>query len=172
MTEIRSFRAVFDLERRIYRIDRLRLNPTGVPVRGVVYFLALAACTLLLGRLPLIDAIARVAPWYLREVALPAALAALFTLIAIEGRPFHLAALSLLRFAFGPREFSGMRPRRPRDRELLFDELVFVVDGSDARVRRLRYMGPGRVRVRARRSGRGRVVELERGARLEVCARP
>lgn len=171
MTEIRSFRAVFDLERRIYRIDRLRLNPTGVPVRGVVYFLALAACSLLLGRLPLIDAIARVAPWYLREVALPAALAALFTLIAIEGRPFHLAALSLLRFASGPREFSGMRSRRARDRELFFGELVFIADGSDAQVRRLRYTGPGRVRVRERRPGRGRVVELERGARLEVCTR-
>lgn len=170
MTEIRSFRAVFDLERRIYRIDRLRLNPTGVPVRGVVYFLALAACSLLLGRLPLIDVIARVAPWYLREVALPAALAALFTLIAIEGRPFHLAALSLLRFASGPREFSGMRSRRARDRELFFGELVFIADGSDA-MRRLRYTGPGRVRVRARRPGRGRVVELERGARLEVRAR-
>jgi hypothetical protein len=170
VTEIRSFRAVFDLERRIYRIDRLRLNPTGVPVRGVVYFLALAACSLLLGRLPLIDVIARVAPWYLREVALPAALAALFTLIAIEGRPFHLAALSLLRFASGPREFSGMRSRRARDRELFFGELVFIADGSDA-MRRLRYTGPGRVRVRARRPGRGRVVELERGARLEVRAR-
>ena len=37
--EIRSYRAVFDLERRIYRVDRLRLNPGGVPVRGVVYCL-------------------------------------------------------------------------------------------------------------------------------------
>jgi hypothetical protein len=34
--DIRSYRAVFDLERRIYRIDRLRLNPSGVPVRGVI----------------------------------------------------------------------------------------------------------------------------------------
>jgi hypothetical protein len=76
-----------------------------------------------------------------------------------------------LRFALGPRELSGLRPRRTRDRELLPGEMVFIVDGSDAHVRRLRYTGPGRVRVRARRPGRGRVVELERGARLEVCAR-
>ena len=41
--EIRSYRAVFDLERRIYRVDRMRLNPAGVPVRGIVYFLALLA---------------------------------------------------------------------------------------------------------------------------------
>jgi hypothetical protein len=175
MTEIRSFRTVFDLERRIYRIDRLRLNPSGVPVRGVLYFLALAACSLLSGRLPLVGVIARAAPWYLREVALPAALAALFTLIAIEGRPFHLAALALLRFALATRELSGLRPRRAADRRLLPNELVFIADGSDGRVRRLRYTGPGKVRVRARQPGsgpaRGRVVELKRGARMEVCAR-
>ncbi len=35
MMEIRSYRRVFDLERRIYQVDRLRLNPSGVPVRGV-----------------------------------------------------------------------------------------------------------------------------------------
>ena len=34
--EVRSYRTVFDLERRLYRIDRLRLNPGGVPVRGIV----------------------------------------------------------------------------------------------------------------------------------------
>ncbi len=43
MIEIRSYRAVFDLERRIYRVDQLRLNPGGIPVRGVVYFLAILA---------------------------------------------------------------------------------------------------------------------------------
>ena len=52
MMEIRSYRRVFDLERRIYRIDRLRLNPGGVPVRGVVYFLVAIVMALmgLLGR--------------------------------------------------------------------------------------------------------------------------
>ncbi|HEX3391633.1 MAG TPA: hypothetical protein VHS55_03645 [Solirubrobacteraceae bacterium] len=171
MTEIRSFRAVFDLERRIYRIDRLRLNPTGVPVRGVVYFLAVAACLLLVCRLPLLGAGASAAPWYLREVALPAGLAALFTLITIEGRPFHLAAFSLLRFALAARELSGLRPRGAADRWLLPGELVLLADGSDARPRRLRYTGPGRVRIRGRGPARGKVVVLERGARLKVGAR-
>ena len=53
MIEIRSYRAVFDLERRIYRVDQLRLNPGGIPVRGVVYFLAILAATLLASSLPL-----------------------------------------------------------------------------------------------------------------------
>ena len=38
---IRSYRRVFDLERRIYRVTRIRLNPGGIPIRGVVYLLAL-----------------------------------------------------------------------------------------------------------------------------------
>jgi hypothetical protein len=171
VVEIRSFRTVFDLERRIYRIDRLRLNPAGVPVRGVVYYLVLAVCAELLSRLPLLGAVAAAAPWYLRELALPGALAALFCLISIEGRPFHLAALALVRFAVAPREHSALRPRRECDRRLLPGELLVLVDGSEPRPRRLRYTGPGAVRVHGRTPGRGRVVELARGGRFEVAAR-
>jgi hypothetical protein len=171
MVEIRSYRRVFDLERRIYRIDRLRLNPTGVPVRGIVYFLALAACCLLAERLPLLGAVIAAVPWYLRDVGVPAGLAALFCLIAIEGRPFHLAAFALLRYGCRPRELSGLRARRSEDRQLLPGQLLFLPDGSDARVRRLRYRGPGAVRIRRRPPGRGQVVELARGGRLEVAAR-
>ncbi len=167
MVEIRSFRDVFDLERRIYRVDRLRLNPGGVPVRGVVYFLCLLAPALLAGQLPLLGALARALPWYLRDVAAPGALAALFTLIAIEGRPFHLAAAALLRYALAPHELSGLRPRRARDRELALGELIVLPDGSDARPRRLRYSGPGAVRI----ARRGQVIELARGGRLEVGGR-
>ncbi len=62
--EIRSYRAVFDLERRIYRVDRLRLNPGGVPVRGVVYFLALLATVLVVGRMPGLKTVMGALPWY------------------------------------------------------------------------------------------------------------
>ena len=50
--EIRSYRAVFDLERRLYRVDGLRLNPSGVPVRGIVALAALLATVLAAQRLP------------------------------------------------------------------------------------------------------------------------
>ena len=59
MTDVRSYRAVFDLERRIYRIDRLRLNPGGVPVRGVLYFLGLLVAGAVTARLPLLAALGR-----------------------------------------------------------------------------------------------------------------
>jgi hypothetical protein len=198
-TEIRSYRCVFDLERRLYRIDRLRLNPTGVPLRGIVYFLALLATALVVGALPLVGLPVRMLPWYIRDLGGPGALAALLTLIKVEGRPFHLAALALARYAAGPREFAGLRPRVDADRRWRLDELVVLADGSDSRLRRLRYTGPGAVLVGAAhvRSGwrggllgdlmrrpdislaalparprpqKGQVIALADGARLEVGA--
>jgi hypothetical protein len=151
-TEIRSYRAVFDLERRIYRVEGLRLNPTGVPLRGVVYFLAILAVFAVLAQLPLICIPVRLLPWYLREVAAPGLAAALLTLIRIEGRPAHLALLAMLRYALGPREFTGLRPYASAHRRFRPHELVFLADGSDARLRRLRYIGPGVVRVSAAHS--------------------
>ncbi|HTA98081.1 MAG TPA: hypothetical protein VK730_10625 [Solirubrobacteraceae bacterium] len=195
--EIRSYRCVFDLERRLYRIDRLRLNPAGVPLRGIVYFLALLGTVLLAGALPLVGALVRMLPWYLREVGAPGACAALLTLIKVEGRPFHLAALALVRYGVGPRELSGLRPRRSADRRWRLDELVVLADGSDSRLRRLRYTGQGAVLVSTAhvlsswhrglvrglmrrpdmrlvalpakpRPAKGQVIALTDGARLEV----
>jgi hypothetical protein len=197
MTEIRSYRNVFDLERRIYRVDRLRLNPGGVPLRGIVYFLAIFAVTLLAGRLPVVGVFARTLPWYVRELALPGAVSGLLTLIKIEGRSFHLSAVALLRYAGGPRELAGLRPLTAADRRWRPHELVVLADGSDSRLRRLRYTGPGAVLVSAahvrttwrssilrrlaRRPSvtlaalpgrpspaRGQVIALTDGARLEV----
>jgi hypothetical protein len=198
-SEIRSYRCVFDLERRLYRIDRLRLNPTGVPVRGIVYFLALLGTVLLVGALPLVGLLVRMLPWYLRDVGVPGVCAALLTLVRIEGRPFHLAALALVRYGVGPRELSGLRPRRGADRHWRLGELVVLVDGSDSRLRRLRYRGPGAVFVSAAhvrgswhsglvrglmrrpdmrltalpskpRPDKGQVIVITDGARLEVGA--
>ena len=197
MIEIRSYRNVFDLERRIYRVDRLRLNPGGVPLRGIVYFLAILAAGSLAGGLPLVGVLARTPPWYLRELLFPGVLAALLTLIRIEGRSFHLCALALLRYASGPRELAAFRPLTTADRRWHMHELVVLADGSDSCLRRLRYTGPGAVLVSAAhvrtvwRQGplrrlirrpsvtlaglpdrpsppRGQVIALTDGARLEV----
>jgi hypothetical protein len=167
---------VFDLERRLYRIDRLRLNPTGVPLRGIVYFLALLGAVLLAGALPLVGLLVGMLPWYLRDIGAPGACAALLTLITIEGRPFHLTALALVRYSLGPRELSGLRPCRGADRRWRLDELIVLADGSDSRLRRLRYRGPGTVLVSAAhvRSGwrRGLVRCLMRRADMRLAALP
>jgi hypothetical protein len=170
VTEIRSYRSVFDLERRIYRIDRLRLNPGGVPVRGVVYCLAILAGVALAGEIPLAGSAVRALPWYLRDLVAPAASAGVLTMIRVEGRPFHLAATALLRHALAPRHLTGgLRPCRPGScsgpgGRWHPGELLVLPDGSDARPRRLRYTGPGAVRVTAGRQ----VLVLERDAQLRV----
>ena len=145
--EIRSYRRVFDLERRIYRVDRLRLNPGGVPVRGVVYFLAILAGALIAGRLPLLGSGARLLPWYLGDLALPAASAALLTMIRVEGRPFHMAARALLRYRTGPRRLAGARRCSGPGKRWWPEDIVLLPDGSDSRMRRMRYTGPGAVLV-------------------------
>ncbi len=190
--EIRSYRSVFDLERRIYRIDRLRLNPGGVPVRGAVYFIILLLAALAAEAVPLVGLAMRELPWYLRELAVPVGLAALLTVIRVEGRPFHLAARALVRYLSGPRQLVGLQARGRTARSAPGrcwhpPELLLLPDGSDARLRRMRYTGPGAVLVavaheratyrarlglrelpgrRALRSGQ--VIALAPGARLDV----
>jgi hypothetical protein len=192
--EIRSYRGVFDLERRVYRIDRLRLNPGGVPVRGLVYWLAATLGVLLIGSLPVVGGAEAVVPWYVRDLALPAAIAALLAVVRMDGRPSHLAGLALARYALGPRRLSGLEPyRRPGGRDCWRPpDLLLLPDGSDARMRRLRFRGAGAAligiahecRAHRRLSGaegltirecgggaalsRGRVLELELRSVLDV----
>jgi hypothetical protein len=145
--EIRSYRAVFDLERRIYRVDQLRLNPGGIPVRGVVYFIAILLAMLIAGGLPLVGAAIGALPWYLRDLALPVASATVLSVIRIEGRPFHLAAYALLRYRVGSRRLAGVRPCGATDARWRPEEILLLPDGSDGGMRRLRYTGPGAVLV-------------------------
>jgi hypothetical protein len=178
--EVRSYRAVFDLERRLYRVDRLRLNPGGIPLRGVVYCFTLLAGLALLGTLPLLGVALRALPWYLRDLGLPAGGAALLTVIRVEGRPFHLAATAFVRHAVGPCSLggscvlAGSRSRAHLQRVWLPGSLLVLPDGSDARLRRVRYTGPGAVLVRVahtcspRRPGLLGCVD---GA-LSLCRRP
>ena len=168
MIEIRSYRRVFELERRIYRVDRLRLNPAGIPVRGIVYFLALLATSLVVSALPLLASAVAIAPWYLRSVALPALGAALLALIRLEGRPFHLAALALLRYRVAPRQLTGCWQRSTAGTLWLPASLPLLPDGSDARIRRLRFSGPGAALV-----ARGHELTQgeSRGGRMRVPRR-
>jgi len=199
VTEIRSYRRVFDLERRVYTIDRMRLNPAGVPVRGVVYLLLAAASSFLLARVPLLGAPLEVLPWFVRDLAAPAALAAALTVIRIDGRAFHHVARSSIRYLTRPSRLVAVAKRSSSGRRWLPEDLLFLPDGSDSRVARLRYHGPGAVlvlvahrppcpdtrHVRPGRSARrlrlvahdparaltkGRVLELGAGSSIVVAA--
>jgi hypothetical protein len=162
MTEIRSFRRVFELERRIYSVDQLRLNPGGIPVRGVAYFLALLVCELIVGSMPGLRLLAAHVPWYLRDIALPAVTATMLSAIRVEGRASHLAAHALVRFWISPRRIAGGKGCRGVGSRWYMPEFVMLPDGSDSRLRRLRYTGPGAVLVCVEHVRGGRA--LERGA--------
>jgi hypothetical protein len=166
--EIRSYRRVFDLERRIYSVDRLRLNPAGVPVRGVMYFLAVLSASVIAGSLPLLGGLAGKLPWYLRDIALPGAGATVLSVIRLEGRSFHLAAQALLRYWAGPRRLAGIRRCAAVGERWRPQEIVLLPDGSDHRMRRLRYTGPGAVLVSVEHERHGRAMERE----LSGTARP
>jgi hypothetical protein len=143
MIEIPSYRRVFELERRIYRIDRLRLNPSGVPVRGVVYFLVLVGASVLAGAMPLVAVLAHALPWYVRALILPGTGAGLMAVIRIEGRPFHTAARALLGYRRSPRRLACLVRASSVGTCWLPQDIVLLPDGSDARMRRMSYIGPG-----------------------------
>jgi hypothetical protein len=121
--EIRSYRNVFALERRLYRIDGLPLNPAGVPLRGIAYFAVLLAVAMAARTLPPVSLV----PWYVGNVLAPAALAFLLCSVRIDGRPFHLVAPVLFSHSLfrGGRGLGGAKPSgaaramRERDRRLL-----------------------------------------------------
>jgi hypothetical protein len=169
---IRSYRRVFDLERRIYRIDRLRLNPGGIPLRGLAYQLGLMLLALVVERLPPLSLVAGVVPWYLRDLALPCLCAAALAVVRIEGRPFHLAARAVLRSGFGSRGTLSLARPGPRSGASAAElwrpaPLLMLPDGSDRDVRRLDYRGPGALLVGVQHECR-----LRRGPLIALGLRP
>jgi hypothetical protein len=144
-TEIRSYRRVFELERRIYRIDQLRLNPAGVPLRSVAYLAIAATGVAALSRVPLVGLVLRMLPWYARFAGLPLVIAALLSVIRVEGRPFHLAAFALARCCLQPRWSARFARCEAPGRSWCLSDVLVVPDGSEARPLRVRYAGPGLV---------------------------
>lgn len=162
MSEIRSYRRVFDLERRIYSVQELRLNPGGVPVRGVVYFLAIVGACVFAATLPLAGTLVSDAPWYLRDIAFPGAAATVLGAIRIEGRTFHVAMHAIVRFRLEPRTLAGARRCEPAGTSWHPPEMLLIPDGSDGDLRGLRYTGPGAVLIAVEHDRGGRAKE--RGA--------
>jgi hypothetical protein len=94
-----------------------------------------------------------------RFIVVPGAGATLLSAIRVEGRTFHLAAHALLRYWIGPRRLAGLRGCAAVGRRWLPREILMLPDGSDSRLRRLRYTGPGAVLVAIEHERRGRAVE-------------
>jgi hypothetical protein len=163
--EIRSYRSVFDLERRLYRIDRFRLNPSGVPVRGLVYVALLVVGVLVVQRVPLIGDAVNVLPWQLRYAALPGGGAALLTTLRIDGRTAQAALASAIRLALGPRHLSRFERCPPVGACWTPPPLAAIDD--EARGGSVRFRGPGAVLLQGAHR-----VQPGRGRRLKLTVAP
>src|SRR5215210_3923456 len=95
---IRSYRRVFEVDRRIYRIDRWALPvPGGVPLRAVGYFAVALMALIAAGALPGSGELVGALSPPIRFVVLPLAIAVLGTQAAPDGRAAHRFAWDWLR---------------------------------------------------------------------------
>ena len=184
--QIRSFRVVFDLERRIHRIDRFRLPlPYGLPLRSVAYFFAALACGLMAGGLPGVGALAGSVPAPVRFVVVPAVVAYVLTQLRVDGRVAHQAAGSWFAWRVGPRRVAAFQAARG-EQSVRLDDVTMAPDERGSRYRRAQLVGPGEALLRcafaARQRGRtlhvtstghqsmalGKRVMLEEGQRVTL----
>ena len=182
---IRSYRRVFRVDQRIYRVDRWALPvPGGVPLRGVVYF-ACALLTLLgLSVLPVVgDLVDQLNP-PLRYFIVPLAVAVLGAQASPDGRPAHRFVADWLRARLRRHRRSAGRPVPHEGEAIAWHGSVAVRwDGTGTELRRARVTGPATVtfadpvRVDRRngrfvvRSGHGvpvRDLQLRDGLVMEV----
>lgn len=179
-THIRSFRVCFSVERRIHKLDRWRIPlPYGVPVRGVVYFAALALAMLVLGVLPVFGELLGGMNTFTRLGIIPGALAFVLYRVSLDGRPSHAAAAAWLRMRLDPQRMSAFR-RLDEPGSVQLGTLVFAPDERGARLRRGVVRGPAEVvlRYETERSARGRRLQVSqvgaeplwRGTRVRLKA--
>jgi hypothetical protein len=146
---IRSFRVVFDLERRIHKIDRWRIPvPYGVPLRGIGYWAAALFATVLLGRLPLGGDIIGIAPAPIRLVILPIAVAYGLARIQVDGRPAHSTIGAWSRFRLSFRRLAGLRAVPSAGTAVSLGDVALLADERCARYRRAVITGPVTVLLR------------------------
>jgi hypothetical protein len=187
--QIRSYRVIFDLERRIYRVDRWRLPVSwGVPLRSLGYGAAALLAVLLAHQLPLLGDAIRALPAPVRLLFVPGGIAYALTAVRVDGRPAHTGALALARHWLGPRWVAAFESCGEHPGSVFrFDDLTLSPDEGGPRLRRARVAGPatvllrypGRGRVKGRRLWleqaseramyRGKVVRLQEGQRLELA---
>ncbi len=184
---VRSYRRVFRLERRIYRIDRFVIPvPGGIPLRGLVYFVAGFIAILIAGRLPGLRSLLALAPLPFRALLLPAGLAVLATQATPDGLPAHRFAHTWLSFRLRPRRSWSERSAPAAGEPVSFDaNCRYSPDLSAPELRRSRVHGPARIEFgvhvsleQRRRSWIARLdttavaapsaIELAAGQRLEI----
>jgi TcpE family len=144
---IRSYRRVFEVDRRIYRVDRWALPvPGGVPLRGLGYFVATILVLLGFGRVPGVGELVGALSPPLRFVVVPLAAAVLGTQAAPDGRSAHRFAWDWLRFRLRARRRCAGRVVALEGEPIACGGVLGVRwDCHDAGLHRSRVRGPARV---------------------------
>jgi hypothetical protein len=130
--QIRSFRVVFDLERRIHRIDRFRVPlPYGLPLRSLAYAIGGLMIVLAAQALPVVGPMVGLLPAPLRLMLVPVALSVALTRLRLDGRSAHAAASAWVRYRTRPMTVAAFRPL-PRPGPVVLGDLT-VAAGPDRR---------------------------------------
>jgi TcpE family len=159
---IRSFRVVFELERRIHKVDRIRLPlPYGLPLRSLAYAVLAFAAVVAFARLPIVGAVVAAVPAPVRLAVVPALVAYVLTQLRPDGRPAHWFLLAWARERLAPGTVVALVPVRRRRTER-FADLVVAPDERDVRYRPGVIEGPAvaLLRLPVEPRARGKTLEL------------
>ena len=187
---VRSFREVFEIERRLFRVDRWRIPlRSGLEVRAIVYAIAVYAALLVARAIPPVAAVHDLLPAPIGWLVLPAGGALALARFRPDGRIPHHAAVSVVRWGLSPKSLAGLRAEGGVGRPALSEaEVVVCADWRDGhRPLHGDVVGPATViarrpaRLISERCGqvlelsldapalrRGHVLDLRVGERLEV----
>ena len=166
---LHSYRRVFRVERRLYRIEDWRLPlPGGIPLRAIVYFFAAELAVLVLARAPGTGLALAVLPVEWRFGVLPIACAMAGWWISPDGRPAHRFAATWLRARLTRRRRrAGLAVRAEGERLATPERLAIRPGVPGSRALRARVRGPAAIALceplllHSRPRGRGRREQLE-----------
>ena len=159
---VRSFRVVFELERRIHKVDRTRLPlPYGLPLRSSAYAAVAFAVVAALARLPIVGAVVAAVPAPVRLAVIPALIAYALTQLRPDGRPAHWFLLAWTRQRLAPATLIALAPVRRRPTERVA-ELLIAPDERDVLYRPGVIEGPAvaLLRLPVEPRARGKTLEL------------
>jgi hypothetical protein len=145
---IRSYRRVFNVERKIYKVDKYVL-PRPLELRAAVYFIGALLFIVLVSRLPVIGLPLGVVGWQYKFVVLPLAVAVLGTRVTPDGRPAHRYVVSVLGYALRGHRFAGAHTAPLEGEPVPYEVETWVAgDAGTPDLSRARVRGPATVYFR------------------------
>jgi hypothetical protein len=146
---IHSFRVVFELERRIHKVDRWRIPvPYGVPLRGLAYWAIALVLTIALARMPIAGFLIGALPTPIRLLILPVGVAYFLVRIEVDGRPAHAALATWIRWKLSAPHTAALRRVPAAGTAVRLGDITLVPDERAARYRGAVIKGPADVLLR------------------------